>query len=319
MLRVEAEKAEEEGRDESWQAVGEHALASLAIVRAYRERALHAAYSGTLPQLSPRRLPGMPLALATWHARSSPLVTMATGQGCDAVPLSGSTNLTFYSDQAKPWLDAVGAGAPEEPIDSEERQMLDALAPSRLRARPSSAGKPINMRTDLEVLQALHTLGYEPLLWAGVHVTCLCCLCTSSTSGVQGAPHAQHHFDRPVMRMGHAPAGTSAPGCLPAPRQHSQPAQCRCLQTHVPRPLPSQQSQRARPRRGAPATWRQLLSQQGRAPRSVPRTWPLAPGATAASARCQAAVVRERQTGVAACAAPSSSRAQGLTAAARTP
>ena len=58
MLRVEAEKAEEEGRDESWQALGEHALASLAIVREYRERALHAAYSGTLPQLSPRRLPG---------------------------------------------------------------------------------------------------------------------------------------------------------------------------------------------------------------------------------------------------------------------
>lgn len=86
MLRVEAEKAEEEGRDESWQAVGEHALVSLAIVRAYRERALHAAYSGTLPQLSPRRLPGMFLALAKRHARSSPLVAMARSQGCAAVP-----------------------------------------------------------------------------------------------------------------------------------------------------------------------------------------------------------------------------------------
>ena len=50
-LRVECEKAEAEGGDESWRPLGEHALAALGIVRAYRERALHHSYSGALPPL----------------------------------------------------------------------------------------------------------------------------------------------------------------------------------------------------------------------------------------------------------------------------
>ncbi|BDA49640.1 probable Ankyrin repeat domain-containing protein 54 at N-terminal half [Coccomyxa sp. Obi] len=48
-LRVECEKREASGGDESWLALGERALASLHTVRAYRERALQAAYCGLLP------------------------------------------------------------------------------------------------------------------------------------------------------------------------------------------------------------------------------------------------------------------------------
>lgn len=56
-LRVECEKRECNGGDESWLALGEGALASLQTVRAYRERTLQAAYSGVLPP-SPRQLEG---------------------------------------------------------------------------------------------------------------------------------------------------------------------------------------------------------------------------------------------------------------------
>lgn len=113
--------------------------------------------------------------------------------------------------------------------------MLDALAPSRLRARPSSAAKPFAMRTDLEVLQALHTLGYAPLVQTAVHGTCRCA-CTSSTSRVEGLPLALCHYDDRSTYKGLTPAGTSAPSSLPTLTQHSQR---RCSQTHHPRPLPS--------------------------------------------------------------------------------
>ncbi|CAL8464474.1 g4009 [Coccomyxa elongata] len=56
-LRVECEKREGSGGDESWQSLGERALASLQTVRAYRERALQAAYCGLLPP-SPCQLEG---------------------------------------------------------------------------------------------------------------------------------------------------------------------------------------------------------------------------------------------------------------------
>lgn len=46
---MECEKREGRAGDESWQALGERALASLQTVRAYRERALQAAYCGLLP------------------------------------------------------------------------------------------------------------------------------------------------------------------------------------------------------------------------------------------------------------------------------
>jgi hypothetical protein len=59
-LRVECEKAEEEGGDESWRPLGEAALASLGIVRAYRERALHHSYCGALPPSHPEPPHGGP-------------------------------------------------------------------------------------------------------------------------------------------------------------------------------------------------------------------------------------------------------------------
>lgn len=49
-MRVECEKAAESaGGDAHWELLGDRALAMLHLVRAYHERALHAAYSGLLP------------------------------------------------------------------------------------------------------------------------------------------------------------------------------------------------------------------------------------------------------------------------------
>lgn len=56
---MECEKREGSGGDDSWQSLGERALASLQTVRAYRERALQAAYCGLLPP-SPCQLEGGP-------------------------------------------------------------------------------------------------------------------------------------------------------------------------------------------------------------------------------------------------------------------
>ena len=61
-MRVECEKAAESaGGDALWELLGDRALATLHLVRAYRERSLHAAYSGLLPP-QPHHSSGEPLA-----------------------------------------------------------------------------------------------------------------------------------------------------------------------------------------------------------------------------------------------------------------
>lgn len=60
MVRVECEKAEAGapgGDAPLWEALGDRALAAIQVARAYRERALHAAYSGVLPP-QPRHATG---------------------------------------------------------------------------------------------------------------------------------------------------------------------------------------------------------------------------------------------------------------------
>ena len=60
-MRVECEKAAESaGGDRAlWECLGDRALATLHLVRAYRERSLHVAYSGLLPP-QPYRSSGEP-------------------------------------------------------------------------------------------------------------------------------------------------------------------------------------------------------------------------------------------------------------------
>ena len=61
-MRVECEKAAESaGGDALWELLGDRALATLHLVRAYRERALRTAYSGLLPP-QPHHSSGEPLA-----------------------------------------------------------------------------------------------------------------------------------------------------------------------------------------------------------------------------------------------------------------
>ena len=60
-MRVECEKAAESaGGDALWELLGDRSLATLHLVRAYRERTLHAAYSGLLPP-QPHHSSGKPI------------------------------------------------------------------------------------------------------------------------------------------------------------------------------------------------------------------------------------------------------------------
>ena len=140
-LRVECEKAEAEGGDESWQRVGEHALASLAIVRAYRERALHLSYSGALP----------PSAVEP-HQPAGEVLHRPSRR--DVLP-SGAC---YFNRQLSRCMHpcAHAAGAPAAVLNSEEERLLAALAPAAL---PRSApAERVVVHTDLELLQALRAL-----------------------------------------------------------------------------------------------------------------------------------------------------------------
>ena len=60
-MRVECETAAESaGGDALWELLGDRALATLHLVRAYRERSLRAAYSGLLPP-QPHHSSGEPI------------------------------------------------------------------------------------------------------------------------------------------------------------------------------------------------------------------------------------------------------------------
>ena len=76
-MRVECEKAGEcAGGDALWELLGDRALATLHLVRAYRERSLHAAYSGLLPP-QPHHSSGEPLIPPCIFASLAPILITA--------------------------------------------------------------------------------------------------------------------------------------------------------------------------------------------------------------------------------------------------